>query len=350
MNKENVILEPIRLNLEGFHRNLRREGTPDRVYYFEHGVADTMQAALNERFGLWNHINPDSPTAEWDRLIATYRFLGLEYFRVFPPGARITAPRKQGEWTNESKGAITTREEFEAYLWPDPAQADLSVLDYYENALPDDMRVFHVVDLWEVVRDSMGFETVCFAFFEEPDLVADLFEKIGTFLEAVLDRCLQYRCYGAIYLADDMGYKTSLMISPDLIREYIMPWHRRLAALAHRYGKFFFLHSCGQVYSLMDEYIDDVKIDAKHSFEEVILPVQEVKRLYGDRLTLLGGMDVDFLARAEPEAIRRKTRDMLTACQPGGGYFLGSGNWVTEYIPVDNYLAMLSEARSFRMQ
>jgi len=342
-----IELTSVQLDLEGFHRNLRREGTPDRVYYFEHGMADNMQAALADRFGLWNSIDPDSPTAEWDRMTAVYRFLGHEYFRVFPPGARIIAPRKEGEWTNERKGAIATREEFEAYTWPDPAAADLSVLDYYDHALSPDMRVFHVVDLWEVIRDSMGFETICFAFYEDPDLVADFFEKIGSFLEAVLDRCLRHRCYGAIYLADDMGYKTSLMISPELIRKYILPWHRRLTALAHRHGKFFFLHSCGQMYSLMDEYIDDVKIDAKHSFEEVILPVQEVKKRYGDRLTLLGGMDVDFLSRAEPEAIREKTRAMIEACQPGGGWFLGSGNWVTEYIPMENYLAMLQEARAF---
>jgi uroporphyrinogen-III decarboxylase len=58
-------------------------------------------------------------------------------------------------------------------------------------------------------------------------------------------------------------------------------------------------------------------------------------------------MDVDFLARATPERIEAKTHEILTACMPGGGYFLGSGNWVTEYIPPENYLAMLRAARQF---
>lgn len=341
-------LPPVKLDLDGFHRNLRREGTPDRVYYFEHGVADTMQEALHERFGIWQGIDPASDTAAWDRLIATHRFLGQEYFRVFPPGARLVAPRKEGEWTQEGRGAVSTREEFEAFAWPDPADADLSVLDYCETALPPDMRAFHVIDLWEVARDLMGFETICFALYEDPDLVGAIFERVGTFLEGVLSRCLPYACYGAVYLADDLGHKTSLMIPPDMIRRFILPWHRRLSDLTHRHGKLLFFHSCGQMYEMMDEYIDDVKIDAKHSFEDNVLPVEEVKRRYGNRLSLMGGIDVDLLARSDPDRIRQKTRQVLDACLPGGGYCLGSGNWVTHYIPLENYLAMLDEARHYR--
>ena len=53
------------------------------------------------------------------------------------------------------------------------------------------------------------------------------------------------------------------------------------------------------------------------------------------------------LDRADEERIRAKTREVLDVCMPGGGYFLGSGNWVSEYIPVENYLFMLDEARRY---
>jgi uroporphyrinogen decarboxylase len=150
-----------------------------------------------------------------------------------------------------------------------------------------------------------------------------------------------------LYVSDDLGYKTATMLPPADLRRLILPWHKRFAELAHARGKLVFLHSCGQMYDLMDEYIDDVKIDAKHSFEDVIMPVTEAKRRYGVRLTLLGGMDVDFLARADEASIRARTRDYLDLCMPGGGYFLGTGNWVTHYIPLDNYLAMLDEGRKW---
>jgi uroporphyrinogen decarboxylase len=97
----------------------------------------------------------------------------------------------------------------------------------------------------------------------------------------------------------------------------------------------------------MDDLINDVKIDAKHSFEDTIEDVCVDKHEFGDRLTLLGGIDVDFLCRSTTEEIRKRVRDTLDVCQPGGGYCLGTGNSVANYIPVENYLAMVDEGRKY---
>jgi len=56
---------------------------------------------------------------------------------------------------------------------------------------------------------------------------------------------------------------------------------------------------------------------------------------------------VDFLVRATPEAISRRVWETLDICLPGGGYCLGSGNTITNYIPLDNYLAMLEAGREY---
>ena len=84
-----------------------------------------------------------------------------------------------------------------------------------------------------------------------------------------------------------------------------------------------------------------------HSFEDTIKTVEETKRIYGDRIAVLGGIDIDFLCRADEAAVRRRTRTTLDKCQLGGGYCLGTGNSVANYIPLDNYLAMLDEGRRF---
>jgi uroporphyrinogen decarboxylase len=340
-------LPEVQLDWTGWLSNLRREGTPERVYYFEHGVADNVQGAIAAQHGVWAGLEGASPEAEWKRREAMHAYLGQELFRVFPPGARIVPPKREGQWAEETKGVITSWEEFEHYDWPDPAAADYAVLDYYERELRDNMRVFHVVDIWEVVVGFFGFESLAYAVYEDRALVHAMFDKVGAFVAAVAETVCDFECYGAVYLGDDLAFKTSLFMSPDLLRELIIPWHQRIADIAHAHGKLFLFHCCGNMYPLLDEYIDRVRIDAKHSFEESVLPVTEVKRRYGRRLTLLGGMDVDFLARATPERIEAKTHEILTACMPGGGYFLGSGNWVTEYIPPENYLAMLRAARQF---
>jgi uroporphyrinogen decarboxylase len=97
----------------------------------------------------------------------------------------------------------------------------------------------------------------------------------------------------------------------------------------------------------MPALIEQVKIDAKHSFEDAIEPVTVAKQRWGDRIALIGGLDIDFLARTTPEQVRERVRQTLDICQPGGGYCLGTGNSVTNYIPLDNFLAILDEGRRY---
>ena len=136
------------------------------------------------------------------------------------------------------------------------------------------------------------------------------------------------------------------MVSPEHLRRYVFPWQRQLAAIAHQHELPFLLHSCGNLSQVMDELIDDVGIDAKHSFEDVIMPVAEAKSLYGDRIAVLGGVDVDILAAGTEDAVRQRTRSLIETCGPRGRYAVGSGNSIPSYVPVANYLAMVDEAHS----
>lgn len=95
----------------------------------------------------------------------------------------------------------------------------------------------------------------------------------------------------------------------------------------------------------MSDLIDFVKIDARHSFEDNIMPVIEAKKKYGDKIAILGGVDIDFLCRANESQIRLYVDRIIDVCAPGGGYALGTGNSVTNYVPVNNYLIMLDEGR-----
>jgi uroporphyrinogen decarboxylase len=97
----------------------------------------------------------------------------------------------------------------------------------------------------------------------------------------------------------------------------------------------------------MDDLVSDVRIDGRHAFEDTIEDVCMAKQTYGRYMALLGGIDVDFLCRANEEEIRRRVRHTLQVCQPGGGFCLGSGNSITNYTPLDNYLVMLDEGRRF---
>jgi len=148
---------------------------------------------------------------------------------------------------------------------------------------------------------------------------------------------------GALVISDDLGFKTQTMIDPDYLRKYVLPWHKRLAQIARDAGKPCLLHCCGNLSEIMEDIIGYVGIDAKHSFEDGILPVTEAKKLYGDRIALLGGFDMDKLCRGDEQFIRGHTRMLIEECGADGGYCLGSGNSIAAFVPVENYLTMLDE-------
>jgi len=86
----------------------------------------------------------------------------------------------------------------------------------------------------------------------------------------------------------------------------------------------------------MDRLIDDVGIDGKHSYEDAIIPAPAFQERYGDRITVLGGLDLNILAGGTPEQVRARTRERVETCGARGRYAIGSGNSVPSYVPVDN--------------
>jgi uroporphyrinogen decarboxylase len=134
------------------------------------------------------------------------------------------------------------------------------------------------------------------------------------------------------------------MLPPDILRRYVFPWYRRIVEKAHACGKYAILHSCGHFQDIVGDIVDDMKFDARHSYEDKIMPVEDAYEFFHPRLAVLGGMDVDFLVRATPEAIYGRTRRMLERTSSRGGYALGSGNSIPDYIPNANYGAMLRAA------
>jgi len=342
------MLEAVKLDLDGFRSNILRERTPERVYFFEHGESDEFKDEIVRRYDLDRGLDPAATHFPWAREIAVQRFLGHEVFRVWLPGAEFRLAGSRGTtWAQEHAGPIQSWEDYQRYDWPDPKAIDYSQLEWYERNLSGDMAVVHVTKIWEVVRELFGFESFCMKLIDDRDLLQAVVDRVGRFHMELTRTLCDFRCVFAVYGADDFGYKTSTIMSPQAIVELFLPWHRRMARHAHSHGKYYLLHCCGKVDAIMDTLINDVGIDAKHSFENAIEPVTEAKKIWGDRIALLGGLDVDFVARSDEAAIRKCVRDTLDVCQVGGGYCLGLGNWVTNYIPTDNYLAVLDEGRKY---
>ncbi len=239
-------------------------------------------------------------------------------------------------------------QEFDAYQWPRIEHADFSDIERLSEMLPDGMKIIVTLPggVLENLVAVMGYEPLCYALADRPDLVRAVADRIGECELALYQALCDFDAIGVLWLNDDLGFKTATMISPEHLRAYVFPWHTRLVEHAHAHDKPVILHACGNVSEVIEDLIA-TGIDAKHSFEDIIQPVTEFKRLYGDRLAAIGGIDMDVVSRSSEAEVRGYTRRVIAECAPGGGWALGTGNSVPNYVPVANYLAMLDEGRKW---
>ncbi|HAA85651.1 MAG TPA: uroporphyrinogen-III decarboxylase-like protein [Kosmotogaceae bacterium] len=338
---------------------IERKTQPARIPFFELFVdAEICEEIMGYRFAQLE----SEPDRYFSQLISFYVQLGYDYVPFyqsprFPSLSYIegddtaTYSRKKRNWINEKAGPIQTFEDVEKAPWPSIDTAvDYSLFECLGKQLPQGMKIIGGAagGPFEHASFLMGIEKLSIAVYEEPELVAELFSRISDILVGAAERIVSIESVGAYCFGDDLGYKTATIFSPKLLRQFVFPVYKKIAQTAHASNKPFILHSCGNLEEVMDDIID-AGVDAKHSFEDVILPVTEAKKRWGNRISILGGIDVDFLCHATPEQVRTRTLNTLQACAPGGGYALGTGNTVTNYVPIKNYLAMIEAGNEFNL-
>ena len=153
---------------------------------------------------------------------------------------------------------------------------------------------------------------------------------------------------GLILSNDDWGFNTQSFLSLEDMKKYIFPWHQKIVEAAHAAGKPAVLHSCGNFFEMMD-YVIEMGFDGKHSYQDIIMPVEQSYEKWKSKIAILGGIDVDFLIRSPENEIMKRCRNMLERAEVSGGYALGTGNSVPAYLPEEKYLAMIRTALEFYM-
>jgi uroporphyrinogen decarboxylase len=306
-----------------------------------------LNEKLNERI-----IGPPEPAASGDplaglrRTMRVYHAVGYDYVTVHASDmAFVHGEQHKVRSVSQNEGALVTdRASFEAYPWPDPDAQDYSRLDVLARELPDGMRfvAYGPSGVLENAIGVVGYENICLMTLTDPELAQDVFDAIGSRLLRYYEIASSYPAVGAVIGNDDWGFQSQTVFPPENMRRFVFPWHKKIVQAIHAAGKPAILHSCGNLRQVMDDVIDDIGYDAKHSYEDSIQPIEKAYEEYHGRIALLGGIDVDFLCRSTPEEIRRRTRAMLERTAGRGAWAVGSGNSIPDYVPNESYLAMVS--------
>lgn len=331
-------------DFEQFLKVLTRKGRPSHLPFYEHIASSGFMAA---RTG----TNIDSMSINDDGYWQIYVdfWLGMGYDCV-PMEILLNCPLPEGHHGNseqsEAMVVFANMAEFAAYPWPDESNPiDFSHFEKVAKLLPDGAKIVGGVCAgpYEWVSMMLGTVGLSYALADEPELVDAVFAKIGRLHNSAVRQLATIDAIGAVRQGDDLGFKSSTFLSPELLRKYVFPIYTEMVKTTHENGKPFILHSCGNLAAVYDDIIDGCGIDAKHSFEDIIMPVEDFKAQYGKRVTPLGGLDVDMICRGSEEELRAYTRAKVETCFSDGYWALGTGNSLTNYMPVENYLIVLDE-------
>ena len=198
---------------------------------------------------------------------------------------------------------------------------------------------FDVTHAWMV-----GTERLLMALVDDPEWCVDMFNHYLDVDLALLDMVWDAGyTFDAVRWPDDMGYKHHMFFSLETYRELLKPVHRRAVEWAHDKGIVAELHSCGYVEPLVPEFLD-IGLDALNPLEvKAGMDPIALKRIYGDRLVLHGG--INAMLWDDPEAIEAVIRKAVPVLKEGGGYVFSSDHSVPSSVGLEDFRRIVALAK-----
>ena len=330
-------------DFQRFRAAISRESLPDRIPLGENDVdLEVIEAFLGRPIeGL------ETYASFWEK--AGYDFVLLEVrgqpifdsFQKKISEGVLSFAKPKATVATFSSTKINDEQTFESYPWISPEEVYYKDVDLIKDYLPDGMKlVISHGPIFQALFRIMGVETLSMLMLDNPALVGAMAEKVGELSVKLVENLVQREWIGGIWFGDDIAYNTGLLVSPAFLREYIFPYYKRMGDLCKKYDKLFIFHSDGNLTEVLEDIIS-CGVQATHPNEPQAVNMAEIKKSWGDRLSLVGGVDLDLLARGTVEQVIEATKSLIDRVGPGGGVALGSSNSVANYVQLENYKAML---------
>ncbi|MEA5022120.1 hypothetical protein SDC9_22073 [bioreactor metagenome] len=268
-------------------------------------------------------------------------------------GTRYRMPKHQGLYYDLIGGMLQDSEDEEGdqkFIWPVPEKfpaADRQQLEDYRRAgLATTISEQFGNGFLQQGPLMWGFENWFAMLLTEP-------ERCTLFMDKLLEKKKEYydhifEVYGGLVdvcsEADDFGTQRGTFVSPKLIREMILPYHKKLNDYLKAKGAgYMTLHSCGSVEASIPDIIEagfdclnPVQISAANMSPE------HLKKTYGKDITFWGGgiNTQSTLPNGTPEQVREETKRNIDAFARDGGFVFATVHNVQDDVPIENFIAM----------
>lgn len=250
-------------------------------------------------------------------------------------------------WSSEEAGLILNDADYENYSFPKIEEISYSNFEEAVKYLPDNFGIVgQYGDIFTMTWELMGFENFSLALFENYDLVKRINNSLGELILNLFQNMVSIPEVAALWYSDDIAFANGLIVAPETLDDLFFSWLKKIGELAKEYDKPFIYHSDGLLFDVMDKIID-CGVTVLHPIEPKAMDILEVKEKYGNYLALIGNIDVDLLSRSSKEEVIKAVKHNIETIGLTGGYCVGSGNSIPEYVNFENYLAMIEATKSY---
>lgn len=152
----------------------------------------------------------------------------------------------------------------------------------------------------------------------------------------------------AVIIGDDLAYNDGTFLSPAQLREVVFPGIEEEVGQIGEMGVPVFFHSDGRLHAILDDLVA-LGIHGLHSLQPSAgMEIGAIKRKYGDRLCLMGNLDLHLLSSsATREEVERTVRETLRVAAPGGGYIFSTSGGLGPGLDPRNVRTMYRAALRF---
>ncbi|BBO73249.1 uroporphyrinogen decarboxylase [Desulfosarcina widdelii] len=251
-----------------------------------------------------------------------------------------------------------TIDDLDSYPWPDPEHPGRleGLLDeareLYDNTSYAIFGDTPGNNLFEMAWAVRGMEQFLKDMIINKDFVHALMRKITDIQKKRAERYLSLvGDYIEIFrTSDDLGTQHSLMMSPEMYREMIKPYHKEYFDLIKQYtdAKIFY-HSCGAVFPMIEDIIE-VGVDILNPVQVSCknMDTRNLKEKFGDRLSFCGGIDTQsILPTGTPDDVANEVKRRIKDLAPGGGYLLNAVHTIQADVPPENIVRLYEAGKQY---
>ena len=194
---------------------------------------------------------------------------------------------------------------------------------------------------------SMGLENFSMKLHDDFDSVNWVFEEIEKRNRLVIEKVISEVRPDYVLFDGDCAYKTGLMVNPDIFRKLVFEKTKKTVSCLKGLDIPYTFHSDGNIDEVIPLLIE-LGFSSVHGCEKAANDLDHLVEKFGDDIVLVGNMDVVFLTHSTIKQITEETLKMLETGSRKGRYIAACNTGVMEYIPDENYLAMIDAIKTFR--